>query len=164
MEMNKGLKFKFFLMCGLLATSLASHAALFDDKEARKKILELESKSQANDEAHQAAINDLKKTQASIEKRIAAIEAVIQSQGLLELQNQIEAMKQEIAQLKGDLEVASHNLEAAQQRQKDLYTDTDTRLRRIEAGPVSTAPDAATPSTPPVAPVEESICGGRRVE
>ncbi|MDX1915905.1 MAG: YbgF trimerization domain-containing protein [Methylophilus sp.] len=154
MEMNKGLQFKFFLMCGLLATSLASHAALFDDKEARKKILELESKSQANDEAHQAAINDLKKTQASIEKRIAAIEAVIQSQGLLELQNQIEAMKQEIAQLKGDLEVASHNLEAAQQRQKDLYTDTDTRLRRIEAGPVSAAPDAVTPSTP-TAPVEE---------
>lgn len=117
------------LAIGLLGVSLVSHAALFDDTEARKKILDVEAKSQAG-------IADLKKSQAAIEKRLAAIEAVIQGQGLADMQNQIESLKQEVAQLRGDLELASHNLDAAQQRQKDLYADTDTRLRRIEAAPV----------------------------
>lgn len=134
------------LALGLLGVTLTSHAALFDDKEARKKILEVESKSQANHDATLASIAELKKSQAAIEKRLAAIEAVIQGQGLADMQNQIEALKQEVAQLRGDLELTSHNLEAAQQRQKDLYADTDTRLRRIEAGPVQASPAEAAPT------------------
>jgi tol-pal system protein YbgF len=132
-----------WLTLGLLGLALSSQAALFDDKEARKKILEVESKSQSNHDAQQAAINDLIKGQAAIEKRLAAIESVIQGGGLVEMQNQIELLKQEVAQLKGDLEVMNHQLEATQQRQKDLYTDTDTRLRRIEAGPVTTPSGSA---------------------
>ena len=119
-----------------LASFTSAHAALFDDKEARKKILELEAKQQSNHDASMAAIADLK-------KRVAAIEAVVQGQGLAEMSNQIEALKQEVANLKGDLEVASHALDTTQQRQKDLYTDTDTRLRKLE----SSAP-AAVNSTP----------------
>ena len=111
-----------------------ANAALFDDKEARKKILEVETKHQTDNAAAMAAIADLKKTTAAMDKRIAAIEAIVQGGGLTEMQNQIEALKQEVAQLKGDLEVAQHNLETTQTRQKDLYTDTDTRLRRIEGG------------------------------
>jgi tol-pal system protein YbgF len=141
------MQLKQWVALGLLGTSLVGQAALFDDKEARKKILEVESKSLSNHEAQQSAINDLKKSQLAIEKRLAAIEAVIQGQGLVEMQNQIEALKQEVAQLKGDLEVVNHNLEATQQRQKDLYTDTDTRLRRIESGPAS-----ANPTTPTASP------------
>jgi tol-pal system protein YbgF len=155
MAMNKSLVINRFLMGGMLATTLTCHAALFDDTEARKKILQVETKSLANDEAQQAQINELKKSQAAIEKRIAAIEAVIQGQGLLDLQNQIEALKQDVAQLKGDLEVANHNLEQTQQRQKDLYTDTDTRLRRIEAGPVAATSDTQAPSVAPVAAVDD---------
>lgn len=127
----------------IATTAINSHAALFDDKEARKKILEVEAKSQSNFDANQTAINDLKKSQAAIEKRLAAIEAVIQGQGLADMQNQLEALKQEVANLKGELELANHHLETTQQRQKDLYTDTDTRLRKIESAAVA----------PPVAPV-----------
>jgi tol-pal system protein YbgF len=140
------------LVCMLWATTTSSHAALFDDKEARKKILEVESKSLANHEAQQSAINDIKKSQAAIEKRLVAIEAVVQGQGLADMQNQIEALKQEVANLKGDLEVAQHNLESTQQRQKDLYTDTDTRLRKIEGG---ATPAATNNAAVPVAAVDE---------
>jgi len=128
------------LFVGLSLFALSSHAALFDDKEARKKILELEAKANANHEAQLAAINELK-------KRVGAVEAVVQGNGLQDMQNQIEQLKQEIAQLKGDLEVASHNLETAQQRQKDLYADTDTRIRKLESAPESNA------GAPPVVPV-----------
>lgn len=133
---------------GLLAFSLASHAALFDDTEARKKILEVETKSAEADKAQQSAIAELKQRQDAIDKRLAAVEAVIQGQGLLELQNQIEALKQEIAQLQGELEVTNHNIEATQQRQKDLYTDTDTRLRKIESSVPATTQEPAAQQSP----------------
>jgi tol-pal system protein YbgF len=126
----------------LSASFNVAQAALFDDKEARKKILEVEVKHQSDNAAAMAAIADLKKTTAAMDKRIAAIEAIVQGGGLSEMQNQIEALKQEVAQLKGDLEVAQHNLETTQTRQKDLYTDTDTRLRRIESGAATVTPPA----------------------
>lgn len=132
------------LAVACLTGTLSAQAALFDDKEARKKILDVESKSNANDEAHQAALNDLK-------KRIAAIEAIVQGGGLADMQNQIELLKQEVARLKGDLEVANHQLELAQQRQKDLYADTDGRLRKLESGAQATTP----PPQPAPAPVVE---------
>lgn len=118
----------------LSSTFNIANAALFDDKEARKKIIEVETKQQSDHNAAMAAIADLRKTIMAMDKRITAIEAVVQGGSLSEMQNQLEALKQEIAQLKGDLEVAQHNLETTQTRQKDLYTDTDTRLRRIEGG------------------------------
>ena len=125
---------KSILALVVAASAITSHAALFDDKEARKKIVELETKQQSEHNAAIGAINELKKSQAAIEKRLSAIEAVVQGGGLSDMQNQIELLKQEVANLKGDLEVAQHDLETTQQRQKDLYTDTDTRLRRIEGG------------------------------
>ena len=127
---------------GLSLFALSSEAALFDDKEARKKIVEVEAKHQTDNAAAMAAIADLKKTTAAMEKRVAAIEAIVQGGGLSEMQNQIESLKQEVAQLKGDLELAQHNLETTQTRQKDLYTDTDTRLRRIEGGASAISPPA----------------------
>jgi tol-pal system protein YbgF len=139
-----------FVGLGLFALTSFNfaNAALFDDKEARKKIVEVEAKHQSDNAAAMAAIADLKKTTAAMDKRIAAIEAIVQGGGLSEMQNQIEALKQEVAQLKGDLEVAQHNLENTQTRQKDLYTDTDTRLRRIEGGATSGAAGATSGTAP----------------
>ena len=134
-----------FVALSLVALSVVNtaHAGLFDDKEARKKILEIESKQQTDHNAAMSAIADLKKSQAAMEKRIAAIEAVVQSGGLADMSNQIDALKQEVANLKGDLEVAQHNLDATQTRQKDLYVDTDTRLRKLEGGAVPSANSSA---------------------
>ena len=147
----------FSLSLVALASFNTAHAALFDDKEARKKIVEVEAKQQSDHNSAMAAIADLKKSQAAMEKRIAAIEAIVQGGGLSEMQNQIETLKQEVANLKGDLEVAQHNLDATQTRQKDLYVDTDTRLRKIEGGTVAPANGASNtaPSNTSAQPVAE---------
>ncbi len=139
------------------ASFSTAQAALFDDKEARKKIVEVETKQQSDHNAAMAAISELKKSQAAMEKRIAAIEVIVQGGGLSEMQNQIETLKQEVANLKGDLEVAQHNLEATQTRQKDLYVDTDTRLRKIEGGTVMPANGASNtaPSNTSAQPMAE---------
>ena len=144
---------KKYIVVALSLFALASffntaHASLFDDKEARKKIVEVEAKQQSDHNAAMAAIADLKKSQTAMEKRIAAIEAIVQSGGLADMSNQIDALKQEVAQLKGDLEVAQHNLDATQTRQKDLYVDTDTRLHKLEGGGSQAPSNGASGATP----------------
>lgn len=133
-----------FLLVQLFAIN--SHAALFDDKEARKKILEIEATMTSQHQATQNELANLKKSQQALEQRVIAIEAITKGQVLGDMQNHIDTLNQEIARLKGELEEANHHIEATQQRQKDLYGDTDARLRKLEGGDTAaattTAPDA----------------------
>lgn len=129
----------FFLLMQLLAIN--SHAALFDDKEARKKILEVEAATQSD-------LAGIKKSIQSLEQRVNAIEAITKGQVLRDMQTQIDTLNQEVAKLKGDLEEASHAVEMTQQRQKDLYGDTDSRLRKLEtvSSPVAATSSDAAPA------------------
>jgi tol-pal system protein YbgF len=52
--------------------------------------------------------------------------------GIVQLMNQVESLQADINKLRGQLEVLSNGLENAQKRQRDMYLDLDTRLRRIE--------------------------------
>lgn len=115
-----------------LAVSSASQAALFDDTEARKRILELENKQTSEHDAQQKAITDLTRTQQSLDKRVQSLEALINGKGLLDMQNQLEQIRQDVAQLKGDLEVVTHQLEDMRTKQSASYTDLDTRVRKLE--------------------------------
>lgn len=139
------------LLLAMQLHSVSSHAAIFDDKEARKKILDVEAAMNSQNQATQSSLSDLKKSVQALEQRVTAIEAITKGQVLGDMQNQIESLKQEVARLKGELEVANHNVDATQQRQKDLYTDTDTRLRKLESSPVPSAneqPATGTTATP----------------
>jgi tol-pal system protein YbgF len=61
--------------------------------------------------------------------------------------SQIDRLNEELNKVKGDLEVAQHNIDVSQQRQKDLYADTDGRLRKLESGNSTNAmPDNKEPS------------------
>ena len=138
-----------------LLFSMHSHAALFDDKEARKKILELETSMNTQNQLTKAELAALAKNYQALELRVIAIEAITKGQVLGDMQNQVETLKQEVARLKGELEVATYNVDATQQRQKDLYGDTDTRLRKLESGgqssvlPGATSQPQATGAEPP---------------
>ena len=102
----------------------AAHAALFDDDEARKQINQLKSQSDAR--------------QKSIEDRLTAIDAKLSqldSTGqnrVVDLAQLIESLKQDMAKLRGQIEVLTNQTDTLERRQKDLYVDLDTRLRRIE--------------------------------
>lgn len=136
----------------LLLLSQGAQAALFDDTEARKKIVEIQQQMQTQNQATQASLDELKKNQQALEQRIAAIEAVVKGQGLADLLAQIDRLNQELSNVKGQLEVATHDIELAQQRQRDLYGDVDGRLRKLETSPApAPAPDAATTAAPATA-------------
>lgn len=128
------------LAIGLYLVAFQSQAALFDDTEARKKILDVETKSVENHELQAAKIEDLN-------KRLD-----VQTQGLLDMQNKLELLKQEISELRGALEVANHALSMGERRQKDLYADTDARIRQLESGLPTTGvgPEGGDGATPAI--------------
>src|SRR4051794_25053149 len=64
--------------------------------------------------------------------------------GVIELMNQVEDLQAEINRLRGQLEVLSNGLENSQKRQRDMYLDLDTRVRRIEQTAGGAPPRAET--------------------
>ena len=52
--------------------------------------------------------------------------------GVIQLLNQVDNLQADINKLRGQFEVLSNALDNAQKRQRDMYLDLDTRLRRIE--------------------------------
>jgi tol-pal system protein YbgF len=131
-------------VCFLSSLQFA-HAAIFDDKEARQQIIDLQQKTDAQNQSALSAIS-------ALEKRVLVLENVIKSQGLMDLLSQVEQLNKEIRHLKGNLEIAQHQIEVTQQRQKELYTDADGRLRKLETAPPVTQAPLATSVTQPIAP------------
>lgn len=107
----------------LLVASLGfntAHAQMFGgDDQARRQIIELR------------------------EQLTARVEAT--SRGQLELANQNEALRAELANLRGQIEVLTHELESMKKSQRDFYVDLDKRLVRVE--PAAPASDFTTGET-----------------
>jgi tol-pal system protein YbgF len=123
-----------------LALTQTAHAGLFSDDEARKKIADLQQQVESQNQANQA-----------LSQRIATMEAVIKGQGLIDLLTQVDQLKQDLSNVKGQLEVTNHSLDMAQQRQKDLYVDVDGRLRKIETAAPASAVNALAATDAPIA-------------
>ena len=88
----------------------------------------------------------------------------MKNQGLVELFSQVEQLKSDVARLRGQIEVLTHELEQPQKRQRDLYVDLDSRLRKLEGGPGANVPPAASgaPAPGPVATAPPRQSGGGR--
>ncbi|MDN5836864.1 MAG: tol-pal system protein YbgF [Nitrosospira sp.] len=94
---------------------------MFDDQEARKQIA-----------AQQASIGDLRSQGQALETRIVKLEELLNNQPMLDLHNQMEALRLDLNKLQGQIEVLVNENELTQKRQKDFYIDLDNRLRRLE--------------------------------
>ena len=135
-------------LVALFAAGLA-HAQFFSDEQARK------SAAEANARASQLA-----QQQRTLEDRLLLVEQQLKSGGLIDLANQTEALRADLAKLRGQIEVLAYELAEAQKRQRDLYVDLDSRMRRIESAPQASAAPAPPPSaastdvsSPPAFPV-----------
>jgi tol-pal system protein YbgF len=109
------------LALGILAISAfaPSAHALFDDDEARRRIDNLKSQV----EISQRAVDD----------RLGKLEAAVQDRrALLELSALIDALRQDMSKLRGQVEVLVNQNETLERRQRDLYVDLDARLRKME--------------------------------
>lgn len=116
----------------LVATS--AHAGLFDDEEARKAILDLRERIRLNDEAAKARSDAAAAQSKQLGEELAALR-----RSLLDLNNQLEASRAEIAKMRGSNEQLARDVAELQRGQRDASQALDDRLRRIE--PVKTSVD-----------------------
>ena len=112
-----------------LAACLPAQAALFGDDEARKAILELRAKVDANRQSGDSTLAELRRQQ---EVQDANSRRVV-----LELANQVEQLRAELAQLRGQNEQLVREVTELQRQQKSTLTLVDDRLRSLEPVRVS---------------------------
>jgi len=118
------------LLAGLLVGVAASQAqaGLFDDEEARMRINQMRNDFSA---------------------RLDKLDASARAQ--LDLADQIEHLKAEVARLRGENEVLSNDLANTIKRQKDFYVDLDNRLRKLEPQAGAETPQPAAAAAAPAA-------------
>lgn len=71
-----------------------------------------------------------------LERRLAAVERVVQNDSLVQLVTRVDALQAEQAELRGMIEELAHEAESTASRQRDLYVDLDQRLQRLEQSSV----------------------------
>jgi tol-pal system protein YbgF len=123
---------------GLLAlfTVFPSHAGLFDDDEARKAILDLRARMDTDKQARETANQRLTDELKQLKDADAANTGQLR-QSMLDLQNQIEALRAEVARMRGQEEQLAKDVAEMQRRQKDLAQGVDDRMRQLEPTKVS---------------------------
>ena len=124
--MNVPVIFRRFLSIALLSLlALSANAALFDDDEARKAILDLRQKVDAQQLRN---VEELKKTNEDNAQLRRSI---------LELSNQIETLRADVARLRGQDEQMAREVAELQRRQKDISQGVDERMRKFEPSKVT---------------------------
>jgi tol-pal system protein YbgF len=118
-------------------------AGLFDDELARGQIAaqqkRLETVNQRLEESNQRI--------ESLATRLLKTEDELKSQQILALVTELEKVRAELRDLRGQSEVLANSIEGVAKRQRDMYIDLDQRLIRIEQAAVTAV---ASPPTPPI--------------
>lgn len=104
--------------------SLPARAGLFDDEEARKAILDLRSKMQQLETAQR---QQSERVDTLVQERLGTLQ-----RSLLDLNGQIEALRSEVAKLRGQNEQLARDLAETQRKVSDQTQAIDTRLRPLE--------------------------------
>jgi len=117
----------------LVLAALAAQPAhaLFGDDEARKAILDLRKQVQDLEKK----LQDTQGKGNELGGRMERLEGA--QRGSLEIANQLDALRQDIAKLRGQIDSLANELANAQKRSKDYYADIDTRLKKLEPSSVS---------------------------
>jgi tol-pal system protein YbgF len=112
---------KRILWAGLLILSLNTHA-FFEDEEAREKINDLQNQ-----------LNSLKSDQLRLlEDKVTDLQQVLQGGSLQQFNSKINEILDDIAKIRGDVEVLQFNFESFEDRQKINYQDIENRFSRLE--------------------------------
>lgn len=105
--------------------AFSAQAALFEDDEARRAVLDLRQKVDAS---QQRMADDLRR---------ANDDNAQLRRSLLDLSNQIESLRGDMANLRGQNEQLAKSVADIQRTQKDLTQGVDERLRKFEPGKVA---------------------------
>ena len=124
------------IAAALAGTASLAQAAFFEDEEARKAIVDVRRSVQGLEEQAKGRGAELTALNAQLTEQLAAMR-----RSMLDLNNQMETMRGEIAKLRGSDEQVVRDLAETQRRQKDFGQAFDDRLRKFE--PVKVSIDGA---------------------
>ena len=124
------------LLLALLAAALPAQAQLFGgDDQARRAIIELRERVEANRVTAEQANQAQQQQQAELTKRLDE-ELLGLRRNLVEIGTQNDALRRELAELRGHNERLAHLVAEMQRQQRDLQRDwqaqLDQRLRPLE--------------------------------
>ena len=121
-----------------LATLPAAQAALFEDEDARKAILELRQRISSNEAGQKVAQDEAKARADAVQDQLKQLrkaqddsDAVFR-RSLLDLSEQIEALRKELAQLRGQNEQLAKDLAFVQRQLKNNQDALDDRFQKLE--------------------------------
>jgi len=122
-----------------MLAALPVHAGLFDDEEARKAIVELRARVLQNDEQIRTRLTELAAAQAQTAAQMAQQMASLMGEqltalrrSLLDLNNQIEATRADLARMRGGDEQLLREIAEQSRRQQEASQALDARIRRLE--------------------------------
>lgn len=95
--------------------------------------------------------------EANVAARLAALERALESRGLVDLLQQVEALQQEVQRLRGQIEEQTYTIDQLRRTQRETYLDIDQRMRTVENQSGVTAPDSISVVTvPPLTTLDSS--------
>lgn len=95
-------------------------------------LLGLVQPASANTEQLTRQLLELQQATRVLDSRIQKLESsLLQNQQMLGLLKEVEALKAEVAKLRGQAEVQLHQMDTLGKRQNDLYVDLDQRLAEL---------------------------------
>ena len=136
---------KFWRLFALVSLGLGastSQAALFEDDEARRAILELRQRLETQRQAQiQSSEQTLQKSLDQAQKQIDLLRKQLEGdsaqskqdgrQAALQLQSQIEALKQDVAGLRGEREQLLRDISLLQRAQKEAALEIEDRFQKL---------------------------------
>ena len=129
-------------VAGALSFAPPLHAQLFGgDDTARRQIAEQARRVDALKQQNDELAARLVRMEESLRQLTASGPA-------LELAQQLEMLRQEVKQMRGQMEVLGNEVQLSGKRQRDMYTDLDSRLKRFEQ-PAAPSPAGGAPGVVP---------------
>lgn len=85
---------------------------------------------------------------ADVERRLDRIERLLDGSTLMDMNRLQERLRQEVQELRGDVDIMQRALDDLERQQRSLYEDLDSRLQSLEQGAGDSQPGAQVPETP----------------
>jgi len=120
----------------LLAVAPAVHPQIFGGDDVARRQISEQSKR----------LDELKLQNEDLSARLARIEESLKglsaANPALDRAQQLERLRQELTQLRGQIEVLGNDIQMSAKRQRDMYVDLDTRMKRLEQPAAAATPPA----------------------
>jgi len=97
--------------------------------------------------------------QQQLEARVDRLDQIFNNQSLVNLSQNVDNLQQQINELRGDIQVLQHDQQLTVKQQRDLYSDLDKRLQKLELGLNTASGPAAGSGAMSTAPSASSAAG-----